>query len=280
MINTIDELRSFIEETRAAGKTIGLVPTMGALHEGHLSLARRSVEQTDITVATIFVNPTQFASGEDLSVYPRPLERDLKLLASVGVDVAFVPSDEDMYPPGCSTTVSPPELGSSLEGEFRPTHFRGVLTIVLKLFNLVQADVALFGRKDYQQSLVIRKMVDDLNVPTRIEVCPIVRDPDGLAMSSRSVYLGTEEREIALSLKKTLDLAKEQIEQGQRDGFELITEMRQSLIDSGVTSIDYAVVADPQTLETLDPIQLPCVLLIAAHVGNTRLIDNCIVEVG
>jgi pantoate--beta-alanine ligase len=280
VINTIDELRSFIEETRAAGKTIGLVPTMGALHEGHLSLARRSVEQTDITVATIFVNPTQFASGEDLSVYPRPLERDLKLLASVGVDVAFVPSDEDMYPPGCSTTVSPPELGSSLEGEFRPTHFRGVLTIVLKLFNLVQADVALFGRKDYQQSLVIRKMVDDLNVPTRIEVCPIVRDPDGLAMSSRSVYLGTEEREIALSLKKTLDLAKEQIEQGQRDGFELITEMRQSLIDSGVTSIDYAVVADPQTLETLDPIQLPCVLLIAAHVGNTRLIDNCIVEVG
>ena len=169
-----------------------------------------------------------------------------ELLASVGVDVAFVPADEEMYPPGCSTTVTPPTVSGSLEGEFRPTHFGGVLTIVLKLFNVAQADVAYFGRKDYQQSMVIRKMVEDLNVPVRIEVCPIVRYPDGLAMSSRSVYLSPEEREIALTLKRTLDLAQTQIKEGQRDGFEIITEMRQSLIDGGVTSIDYAVVADPK----------------------------------
>ncbi len=278
MIKTIDQLTAFVREARAAGKTIGLVPTMGALHEGHLSLVRRSVDQTDITITTIFVNPTQFATGEDLSVYPRPLERDLKLLADEGADVAFVPSDDEMYPSGCSTTVAPPALSEALEGEFRPTHFSGVLTIVLKLFNVARADVAFFGRKDYQQFLVIRKMVADLNVPIRIEVCPIVREPDGLAMSSRSVYLSPEERDIALSLKRTLDLARTQIKEGQRDGFELITEMRQSLIDGGVTSIDYAVVADVETLETLDPIRLPCVVLIAAHVGTTRLIDNCVVE--
>jgi len=278
VIEKIGDLRAFVGQAKAAGKTIGLVPTMGALHEGHLSLVRRSVEQTDITIATVFVNPTQFAPDEDLSVYPRTLERDLELLAEVGAKVAFVPSDEEMYPPGCSTTVTPPELSGALEGEFRPAHFGGVLTIVLKLFNIAGADIAFFGRKDYQQSLVIRKMVEDLNVPIQIEVCPIVREPDGLAMSSRSVYLSTEERQNALSLKRTLDLAKEQIEQGQRDGFEVITEMRQSLIDGGVTSIDYAVVADPNTLETLDPIQLPCVILIAAHVGKTRLIDNCVVE--
>ena len=251
---------------------------MGALHQGHLSLVRRSVERTDVTIVTVFVNPTQFAPGEDLSVYPRTLDRDLELLAKEGAHVAFVPSNDEMYPPGCSTTVSPPELSGSLEGEFRPAHFGGVLTIVLKLFNIACADIAFFGRKDYQQSLVIRKMVEDLNVPIQIEVCPIVREPDGLAMSSRSVYLSAEERENALSLKRTLDLARTQIEEGQRDGFEVITEMRQSLIDGGVTSIDYAVVADPNTLETLDPIQLPCAILIAAHVGETRLIDNCVVE--
>ena len=278
VIEKIQDLTAFVDQTRAAGKTIGLVPTMGALHEGHLSLVRRSVERTDVTIVTVFVNPTQFAPGEDLSVYPRTLDRDLELLAKEGAHVAFVPSNDEMYPPGCSSTVSPPELSGSLEGEFRPTHFSGVLTIVLKLFNITRADIAFFGRKDYQQSLVIRKMVEDLNVPIQIDVCPIVREPSGLAMSSRSAFLSTEEREIALSLKRTLDIAREQIEQGQRDGFELITEMRQSLIDGGVTSVDYAVVADPDTLETQDPIQLPCVILIAAHVGTTRLIDNCVIE--
>ena len=278
VIEKIDALRAFVSQTRTAGKTIGLVPTMGALHEGHLSLVRRSVEQTDVTIVTVFVNPTQFAPDEDLSAYPRTLDQDLELLAQAGAAVAFVPSNEEMYPPNCSTTVSPCELSSALEGEFRPTHFGGVLTVVLKLFNICQADMAFFGSKDYQQSLVIQKMGEDLNVPIQIEVCPIVREPDGMAMSSRSVYLSTEEREIALSLKRTIDLAKDQIQQGQRDGFELITEMRQSLIDGGVTSIDYAVVADAKTLETLDPIQLPCVILVAAHVGSTRLIDNCVVE--
>jgi pantoate--beta-alanine ligase len=178
VIEKIDALRAFVSQTRTAGKTIGLVPTMGALHEGHLSLVRRSVEQTDVTIVTVFVNPTQFAPDEDLSAYPRTLDQDLELLAQAGAAVAFVPSNEEMYPPNCSTTVSPCELSSALEGEFRPTHFGGVLTVVLKLFNICQADMAFFGSKDYQQSLVIQKMVEDLNVPIQIEVCPIVREPD------------------------------------------------------------------------------------------------------
>jgi pantoate--beta-alanine ligase len=251
---------------------------MGASHAGHVSLAEASVAQTDVTIATIFVTPTQFAPDEDLSTYPRTLDEDLAQLERAGVDAVFVPDENEMYPPGCTTSVVPPQLAATLEGEFRPTHFAGVATVVLKLLNMTQADVAFFGQKDYQQALVVRRMVADLNVPVRIEVCPIVRDDDGLAMSSRNVYLSAEERKIALTLKRTLDLAETQIREGQRDGFELITEMRQSLIDGGVTSIDYAAVVHADTLETLDPIQLPCVALVAAHVGTTRLIDNCLIE--
>jgi len=251
---------------------------MGALHEGHLGLARVSVEQTDVTVATIFVNPTQFAPGEDLDKYPRQLEQDTKLLASVGITHIFCPQADVMYPPGSSTSVLPPKIAKKLEGEFRPTHFGGVATIVLKLLNIVRPHVAFFGQKDYQQVAVIRKMVADLNVPVEIVACPIIRDDDGLALSSRNVYLSDEERKIALSLSATLRDAKEKIESGSRDGYEIVTEMRQSLIDSGVTSIDYVAVANPKTLETSDPIELPVVLLIAAYVGKTRLIDNFIVD--
>ncbi len=278
LITDPTEMTRVVEGLRIRGKKVGCVPTMGALHAGHLSLARASVEQTDVTVATIFVNPTQFAPGEDLDKYPRQLAEDADLLAGVGVNYLFCPQTDVMYPPGSSTSVLAPKISKRLEGEFRPTHFGGVATIVLKLLNIVGPHVAYFGQKDYQQVAVIRKMVTDLNVPVEIVACPIIRDPDGLAMSSRNVYLSAEQRQIALSISGTLREAKERIESGNRDGYEMVTEMRQRLIDSGVTSIDYVAVANPDTLETADPIELPVVLLIAVYVGKTRLIDNCIVD--
>ncbi len=271
------EMRTLTKSLKRAGKKVGCVPTMGALHEGHLSLARASVAETDVTVATIFVNPTQFAPGEDLSKYPRQLEADLKLLAEAGVQYVFNPQAETMYPPNSSTSIAPPKISRKLEGEFRPTHFGGVATIVLKLFNIVGPNVAFFGQKDFQQVAVVSQMVRDLNVPVEIRTCPIVRDTDGLALSSRNIYLSKDEREIALTINKTLAHVQKQIEDGQRDGFEVVTEMRQMLIDGGVSSIDYAAVVDPLTLESSDPIQLPVALLIAVYVGKTRLIDNCVV---
>lgn len=273
-INTNQALSRFVRDLKASGKTIGVVPTMGALHEGHLSLVRKSLEKTDETIVTIFVNPTQFAPNEDLAQYPQRLEPDLALLESEGVRTVFAPSNDEIYPPQFSTQIMPPRVATSLEGEFRPTHFRGVTTIVLKLLNLTQADQAFFGQKDFQQARVIQQMVIDLNVPTQIVVCPIARDSKGLALSSRNAYLSEEEREIALSLNQTLEHVEQQIRNGQRDGFEIITAMRQNLIDAGVDSIDYAIVANPDTLSTCDPIQLPVVALIAIHIGKTRLIDN------
>lgn len=272
------EMKSLTESLKRNGKKVGCVPTMGALHEGHLSLARASVVETDVTVATIFVNPTQFAPGEDLSKYPRQLEDDLKLLGEAGVQYVFNPETETMYPPNSSTSIAPPKISRKLEGEFRPTHFGGVATIVLKLFNIVGPDVAFFGQKDFQQVAVVSQMVRDLNVPVEIRTCPIIRDADGLALSSRNVYLSKDEREIALTINKTLTHVQKQIQDGQRDGFEVVTEMRQMLIDGEVSSIDYAAVVDPLTLESSDPIQLPVALLIAVYVGKTRLIDNCVVS--
>ena len=271
-------MRALVEQFRRQGKTVGCVPTMGALHKGHLSLAQASVNETDVTIVTIFVNPTQFAPGEDLEKYPRRLEEDVSLLTEIGVDFIFCPEAGAMYPEGSSTSVAPPKISRKLEGEFRPTHFGGVATIVLKLFNIVGPDVAFFGQKDFQQVAVVKQMVRDLNVPVEIRACPIIRDQDGLALSSRNVYLSEQEREVALSLNRTLSHVKKQIADGQRDGFETITEMRQMLIDGGVTSIDYVAVVDPETFESCDPIKLPVVLLIAAWVGKTRLIDNCVIE--
>ena len=277
-IKQLSELQRQLGQVRAAGKTIGLVPTMGALHAGHISLAMASVRQCDVTVATIFVNPTQFAEGEDLDEYPRTLQADLDKLWAAKVDFVFAPEKESIYPPGFSTSVNPPKLAERLEGEFRPTHFGGVCTVVLKLLNMVGADIAFFGQKDFQQAAVLKQMVADLNVPTKIEVCPIIRDPDGLAMSSRNVYLSEEERKIALSLSQTLKYTRKQIESGDTDAYGLMTEMRQMLIDAGVTSIDYAAITDPDTLEVQEQITLPVVLLLAAHVGKTRLIDNELVS--
>jgi len=278
IISTCEELNRLVSKIKSQSKTIGVVATMGALHEGHLSLARQAVNDSDVVIATIFLNPTQFAAGEDLSTYPKPLQADIEKLDSVGVPYVFAPSNDEIYPPEFTTTVVPPKIAKLLEGEFRPTHFSGVATVVLKLLNLTQADIGYFGQKDFQQVMVIKQMVADLNVPTEIRVCPIVRETDGLALSSRNAYLSDDERQIALSLNRTLDHVEDQIRSGLRDGFEAITEMRQMLIDAGVDSIDYAILADPNTLQTVDSIQLPVVALIAAHVGTTRLIDNRLIQ--
>ena len=277
-ITTVADLLKLTGGFKSEKQTIGVVPTMGALHEGHLSLVRESLTGSDQTIVTIFVNPTQFSATEDLSQYPRPLSEDLKQLEALGVQHVFVPADGEIYPSGFSTTIDPPAVANKLEGEFRPTHFGGVATVVLKLLNMTGADIAFFGQKDFQQVSVIQTMVADLNVNVDIRVCPIVREPDGLALSSRNVYLSDEERTIALTLSKTLNHVEQLIREGQTDGYEIVTEMRQMLIDGGVTSVDYAVIADPQTLNTAESISLPAVALIAAHVGKTRLIDNRIIE--
>ena len=251
---------------------------MGALHAGHLSLVKASLSQADVTIVTIFVNPTQFAPTEDLAAYPRHLDNDLQQLEQLGDIVVFAPSEAEVYPADATTRVIPPTISKKLEGEFRPTHFAGVATVVLKLLNMTQADKAFFGQKDFQQVAVVKQMVKDLNVPCEICTCPIVRDADGLALSSRNAYLSEEERAIALTLNRTLDKIESMVKSGLTDGFEVITEMRQMLIDGGVDVIDYAIVANPVDLETSDPISLPVVALIAAHVGKTRLIDNRIIE--
>ena len=276
-ITTVADLLILTEGFKSEQQTIGVVPTMGALHEGHLSLVRESLANSDQTIVTIFVNPSQFAPTEDLSHYPRPLNEDLKQLEALGVQHVLVPADGQIYPSGFSTAIDPPDVAKKLEGEFRPTHFSGVATVVLKLLNMTQADIAFFGQKDFQQVSVIQTMVADLNVNVEIRVCPIVRESDGLALSSRNIYLSDEERTIALSLSKTLAHVERMIREGQTDGYEIVTEMRQMLIDGGVTSVDYAVIADPQTLNTAESISLPAVALIAAHVGKTRLIDNRII---
>jgi pantoate--beta-alanine ligase len=274
LIESPQEMREMVEARRRAGARIGLVPTMGALHKGHLSLAKASRQACDVTVATIFVNPTQFGPQEDYSRYPRTLQADLDLLRSEQVDFVFCPSKDAMYLPGFSTYVEPPSVANSLEGMIRPGHFRGVCTVVLKLFTSAPADIAFFGQKDFQQALVIQQMSRDLGLPITIEVCPIVRDPDGLALSSRNRYLSTEERRKALSISGALHEVRELVAAGHRDARVLRTAMQKALLGAGIDSIDYATIADCETLQELDQIQDAAVALIAARVGTTRLIDN------
>jgi pantoate--beta-alanine ligase len=275
LVTTHARLRTAVKGARAAGKSIGLVPTMGALHEGHLSLVQASLADCDYTVVTIFVNPTQFGPQEDFLEYPRTLEADLDALTQCGADLVFAPSNAEMYPADFSTYVEPPRVAEPLEGQCRPGHFRGVTTIVLKLFNLVQADIAYFGQKDYQQCLVIRQMARDLEVPTEIRMCPIVRESDGLAMSSRNRYLTENERRQSLALWHSLELAKRRFARGERDGDVVGQEMRKLLADAGIKRIDYVALADPETLEPVRDLEASTMALIAAHVGDTRLIDNC-----
>ena len=270
-------MRRAVLESRGEGKSIGLVPTMGALHRGHLGLVEASVGECDVTVVSIFVNPTQFQPGEDFTQYPRDLQADREALSEFSVDYLFCPLTEELYPPGCSTFVEPPEIARPWEGIARAGHFRGVTTIVLKLLHVMPADVAYFGHKDYQQSLVIRHMVEDLNLSTTIRVCPTVRDPDGLAVSSRNAYLTPAERTQALALSRSLKLAADLVEQGQRDANTIATQMRQELAAAGINKIDYVALVHPETLTEVRSVDQATIAAIAAHVGTTRLIDNRVI---
>ncbi len=256
---------------------LGLVPTMGYLHKGHLSLARRAREECDRVAASIFVNPTQFGPTEDLSKYPRDLDRDLSLLEAAGVDLVWTPDNETMYPPGFSTWVEVEGLTKPLEGAARPGHFRGVTTVVAKLFNAVQPQAAYFGQKDAQQAAVVRKMTRDLNFPVEIVVCPTVRETDGLAMSSRNSYLSPEERKSAVVLFRALTAAREAFERGERDAESLRKVMSATLASEPRARTQYVSCADYDTLEELGTVTGKALLSMAVFIGKTRLIDNFVV---
>ncbi|NHZ71776.1 MAG: pantoate--beta-alanine ligase [Aquificales bacterium] len=254
--------------------TWGLVPTMGYLHEGHLSLVRRALAENDRVMVTIYVNPTQFAPTEDLSSYPRDLERDMSLLQELGTDVVFTPSDDVMYPEGFQTVVNVEEVTKVLEGASRPTHFQGVATIVAKLFNIAQPTRAYFGQKDYQQTAVLRRMVTDLNFDLDLIVCPIVREQDGLALSSRNKYLSTEQRQAAILLQRSLTAGVAAVEVGERDAAQIRQLVGNRITAEPLARLDYFSVADPDTLVELDVIGEKALLSMAVFFGKTRLIDN------
>jgi pantoate--beta-alanine ligase len=281
-LSHISDLRPCLASFRVEGKSIGLVPTMGFLHEGHLSLIRKAKSENDIVVVSIFVNPTQFAPHEDLEKYPRDPAGDAEKAASAGCDILFVPSATEIYPDGFSTFVSVEGLSSVLEGEFRPTHFKGVTTVVLKLFNIVRADKAYFGQKDAQQSIVIKKMVNDLNVPVQITIVPTTREQDGLAMSSRNVYLDAVQRKNAVVLSKSLALASEMIAGGEREPQRIIEAMSVSIAAGNPTSVDYIAVVDAK--RSLPPKELlvdgeTVLIPLAVRFGATRLIDNTLITI-
>ena len=276
------ELRQVIDSRKKTGSSIGFVPTMGALHEGHLSLVRKAKEQCDCVVVSIFVNPTQFGPQEDFSQYPRTLDADCELLRRENVDFVFAPPVDAMYPKGFETSVDVGSIAGPLEGRFRPGHFRGVATVVLKLFNMVQPDAAFFGQKDFQQVRVIQKMVADLDVPVRVVVCPTVRESDGLAMSSRNRYLSPSQREDALALYRSLTKAAERIR--SEDHVELAEvrrEMERMILEVENAGIDYISIVDPETLEEIHSLENRpgrIVILLAVRMGTTRLIDNIVLD--
>jgi pantoate--beta-alanine ligase len=274
VFTNIADMQAETLRLRRLGRHVGLVPTMGALHEGHLSLVQVARERADAAIATIFVNPTQFGPNEDFAKYPRTLDADLAALSAAGCDAVFVPSCDEMYPPESSTFVEPPAVSQPLEGVCRPGHFRGVATVVLKLFHIIPADLVCFGQKDYQQAQVIRRMVADLNVPIEIVVCPIIREPDGLAMSSRNRYLSPSERKQALALSLALDEAERLVAAGQRESEPILAAMGNKLRSAGITRIDYVALADPESLAPVPRIEGRAAALIACYVGSTRLIDN------
>jgi len=280
VIHRVAELRAAIDPLRLTERRIGLVPTMGALHEGHLSLVRASKAECDVTVVSIFVNPTQFGPNEDLDAYPRTLEHDLEALAAERIEYALVPSAEEVYPPGHATRVEVDGVAEPLEGRCRPGHFGGVATVVLKLFNMVRPDVAYFGQKDFQQWLVIRQMVEDLDVPVQLRRCPIVREPDGLAMSSRNAYLSPEARKQALVLWKSLERARELVAAGRCDARNIAAEMEKIVLTAGNAQIDYIALADPDTLEPVEQIQGMTLAALAVNIDGTRLIDNELIGPG
>ena len=278
LVTTISELRALLAEARHAGQTIGLVPTMGALHEGHLSLARAAKAQTDFVVVSLFVNPLQFGPKEDLGKYPRDLVRDRQLLEKEGADILFAPTVEEMYPAGAVTYVTVESLSQRMDGVSRPGHFRGVTTVVAKLFHIVEPNRAYFGQKDSAQHAILRRMVRDLNFPVQIVVCPIVREPDGLALSSRNAYLNALERQQALILSRTLRHMQELFANGEHDAAKLIASGQSMLATEPGARLDYLAIVDPDTLEPVEQITRPMLVGIAAWVGTTRLIDNIVLS--
>jgi pantoate--beta-alanine ligase len=272
---TIENMRSACRAARASGKRLGFVPTMGALHEGHLSLVRAAKTSCDLVAASIFVNPTQFGPTEDLAKYPRDFERDRDLLQNEGVELLFAPSVEEMYPAGAVTWVTVEELSSRLDGLSRPGHFRGVTTVVAKLFHIVEPDAAFFGQKDAAQLAIIRRMVRDLNFPVEIVACPIVREPDGLAMSSRNAYLDPLQRKQALVLYRSLTKVKKLWDAGERDAAKLAAAGREEVEEKSVR-LDYFEIVDSQSLEPVENVAKGALVAAAAYVGSTRLIDNLV----
>jgi pantoate--beta-alanine ligase len=271
---TVVDMRAACEAARGAGKRLGFVPTMGALHEGHLSLVRAAGAGCDTVAASIFVNPTQFGAGEDLAKYPRTFERDLELLQREGVSLLFAPSVEEMYPAGAMTWVTVDGLSDKLDGRSRPGHFRGVTTVVAKLFHIVDPDEAFFGQKDAAQLAIIRRMVRDLKFPVEIVGCPIVREADGLAMSSRNAYLDSQERKQALVLHGSLMRAKKLFESGERSAEKLIAAGREEIAGEKSVRLDYFEIVNPESLDPVENVASGVLVAVAAFVGTTRLIDN------
>jgi pantoate--beta-alanine ligase len=275
VFSTVADIRAAVLPFRRARQRIGLVPTMGALHEGHLSLVRRSKAECDVTVVWIYVNPSQFGPGDDLSKYPRMLQADLEKLAACAADFVMAPGDAEVYRAGHATWVEVGGVAEPLEGRGRPGHFRGVATVVLKMLNMIQPDLAYFGQKDYQQAAVIRRMVADLDVPTEIRVCPIVRDSDGLAMSSRNAYLSPDARRRAAVIPQSLELARQLVANGERDAAVIVRHMTERLVAAGAT-IDYVALVDPDSLAVVGQITGPALALLAVTIDGTRLIDNAL----
>jgi pantoate--beta-alanine ligase len=280
VLSTISDARRWVREERSAGRTLGLVPTLGALHEGHLSLFRRARAACDRVVVSIFVNPLQFGAGEDFERYPRPFEKDLALTEKEGVDAVFAPDAADMYPAGAAIVVESGKLGEVLCGASRPGHFRGVLTVVAKLFNILQPDRAYFGQKDAQQAILIRRMVEELNFPVAVDVGPTVREPDGLALSSRNAYLSPVERQNATVLYRSLRSAEAMLHSGIRDGALLEQEMQRMIGETPGAELDYARAVDQSTLEPAGIIDRVVLAAVAVRFGKTRLIDNLLIEPG
>jgi len=278
IIHTVAWMKQVGREARAKDRVLGFVPTMGALHEGHFSLVRTAKEQCSPVAVSIFVNPKQFNPAEDLKKYPRPFEADRTALSKLGVDYLFAPPPEEMYPDGFRTSVSVEGLSERLEGKSRPGHFRGVATVVLKLFEIVQPRFAYFGRKDAQQARILRQMAMDLDLDTQLVVCPIAREPDGLALSSRNVYLDANGRRAATALYRSLDAVRREIDAGERDPARLLVALRRVIDAEPGVALDYVEIVDAETLEPVVTLRRSCLVLLAAFVGKTRLIDNALVE--
>jgi pantoate--beta-alanine ligase len=275
---TIESVKELVKAARGKGKKIGLVPTMGALHIGHISLIEAALKQCDFVAVSIFVNPKQFGPGEDFEKYPRPLEADLEICEKTGVDVVFAPTVDEMYRSENLTWVNVEKLTESLCGRSRPTHFRGVTTVCNKLFNIIDPDIAFFGQKDAQQAIVIRRMVADLNMPLDIVICPTVRQPDGLAVSSRNKYLTKEQKKDATLIYQSLQKCRQMIDADTTDSESIVGEMRKILSQAPSIEIEYVSIVDAETLQNLDRIEGKVLAAVAVQIGPARLIDNILVD--